>query len=65
MDIKCDWRITVLTWLLWTLVALDDVRGFNVAVDRATVLHGDPDSYFGFSLALHENGRGDTRSSRR
>ena len=44
--------------LIWTLVLLQEVQTFNIAVDRSLLLRGDKKSYFGFSLTLHKNTNG-------
>ena len=44
--------------LIWTLVLLQEVQSFNIAVDRSLLLRGDKKSYFGFSLTLHKNTNG-------
>ena len=44
--------------LISTLVLLQEVQSFNIAVDRSLLLRGDKKSYFGFSLTLHKNTNG-------
>ncbi|XP_040066364.1 integrin alpha-5 [Ixodes scapularis] len=48
------WSTGCLTAWLFGAVAL----GFNLDEQFATVLRGDPGSYFGFSVAFHQNSQG-------